>query len=389
MSTPEQDGLRLLADVAVVDFTQALSGPYCTLILADLGADVVKVEPPGRGDDSRHWGPPFVGDDAAYFMSVNRNKRSVTLDLKDPPDLARAHALVAGADVVVENWRPGTAARLGLGADELRERHPRLVICSISGFGQDQGPRSGYDQIVQGTSGVMSLTGPPGEPTKWGVPVGDISAGMFAAHAILAALYDRKTSGTGRTIDVAMQDSLVAMLTHHAARYLSSGVPPVSDHNLHATIAPYGMFRAADGFLNVCVGNDSQFERMGQALDRPDLATDERFATNAARLRHRAVLLDEIEAALAGVTVTEATAALDRVGVPAGRVRDVAEVLDDPATEARRMLLTVDRPGASPARVVNTPWKIDGHTPTVRISPPTLGEHTADVLGELARVART
>ena len=191
-------GLDLLADVRVVDFTQALSGPYCTLMLADLGADVVKVEPPGRGDDSRHWGPPYAGEDATYFMAVNRNKRSVALDLKTEHGLASARALVDDADVVVENWRPGTAARLGLGAESLRTQHPRLVFCSISGFGQDQGTRSGYDQILQGTSGVMSLTGPPGEPTKWGVPVGDLSAGMFATTAILAALHDRARTGVGR-----------------------------------------------------------------------------------------------------------------------------------------------------------------------------------------------
>ncbi len=380
MTARADNGLTLLAGVTVVDFTQALSGPYCTLILADLGADVLKVEPPARGDDSRHWGPPFVGEDAAYFMSINRNKRSVALDLKNPDELARAHTLIASADVVVENWRPGTADRLGLDPRLLRMRHPGLIACSISGFGQDQGNRSGYDQIVQGTSGAMSLTGSPGEPTKWGIPVGDIAAGMFAANAILAALYERQATRVGRTIDIAMQDSLVAMLTHHAARYLNSGVAPVSDHNLHASISPYGMFRASDGFLNICVGNDSQFRRMCQALRCPGLAEDPRYATNSGRLKHRDALIHEMEHALASVTIAEAIVELDEVGVPAGRVRGVAEVLDDPSTIDRQMLLSFEREDTGRARVVNTPWKFDGTAPTVRMAPPRLSEHTAEVL---------
>ncbi len=201
------DAIELLEGIRVVDFTQALSGPYCTLMLADLGADVIKIESRARGDDSRHWGPPFLGSDAAYFMSVNRNKRSVALDLKEPTDAAIAREVIATADVVVENWRPGTARRLGLGAEELRAAHPRLIVCSISGFGQDQGTRSGYDQIVQGTSGVMRMTGAVGEPTKWGVPIADIAAGMFAASAISSALVERVRTGRGRVIDISMQDS--------------------------------------------------------------------------------------------------------------------------------------------------------------------------------------
>jgi crotonobetainyl-CoA:carnitine CoA-transferase CaiB-like acyl-CoA transferase len=377
------DGLHLLDGVRVVDFTQALSGPYCTLMLADLGADVVKVENRDGGDDSRRWGPPFVGDDAAYFMSVNRNKRSLALDLKDPQDKALALRLVAEADVVVENWRPGTAARLGLDAESLRTLHPRLVHCSISGFGQGAGPRSGYDQIVQGESGVMSLTGPVGEPTKWGVPVGDISAGMFAASAILAALYERTTTGTGRSIDIAMQDSLVSMLTHHAARYLNGAPVPVSDHNGHATIAPYGLFRAQDGFVNICVGNDSQFARMCAALEAGHLLGDVRFTTNAERLAHKVELMTAIEESLSTVTVDDALAALAVVGVPSGRVRTIGDVLDDPRTRARQMVLDIDRPDSGPARVVNTPWKFDGVAPAARLAPPRLGEHAADLVEDL------
>ena len=368
-------GLSVLDGVIVVDFTQALSGPYCTLLLADLGADVTKVENAGRGDDSRHWGPPHVGEDAAYFMAVNRNKRSVTLDLKDSADLATARGLIDGADVLVENWRPGTADRLGLGAAELRAGHPALIYCSISGFGQNAGTRSGYDQIVQGTSGVMSLTGPVGEPTKWGVPVGDVAAGMFAAYAIAAALYERRATGMGHTIDIAMQDCLVSMLTHHGARYLNSGEVPTSHHNGHPTIAPYGLFRTADASVNICVGNDDQFRRFCAALDCERLARDTRFLTNSNRLAHRVELFVEIDRVLSVRTAQSVLDALDGVGVPAGRVAGVADVLDSPETRARGMVLQFDRPDCGTARVLNTPCTFDGVVPAVRMPPPRLGEH--------------
>lgn len=375
-------GLSLLDGIHVVDFTQALSGPYCTLMLADLGADVVKVESPQRGDDARHWGPPFVGGDAAYFMSVNRNKRSVAFDLKDTDDLAKVCELIEAADVVVENWRPGTAARLGLGAERLHQLSRRLVVCSISGYGQDMGTRSGYDQILQGTSGVMRITGPAGEPTKWGVPIADIAAGMFAANAIIAALFERERTGTGRVVDIAMQDSLVAMLTHHAARYLSNGITPVSDHNGHSTITPYGMFEVSDGFVNMCVGNDSQYQRMCSALGRPDLAANGRYATNPLRNQHKAELLSELDAVFAALTVAEVVAALQAVGVPVGPVNDIGQVLDDPVTHQRSMVLTFNRDDCGPARVVNTPWKFDSAAPCVRLPPPHLGEHNDEVLAE-------
>lgn len=374
--------LSQLDGVRVVDFTQALSGPYCTLMLADLGAEVTKVESPGRGDDARHWGPPYVGEDAAYFMAVNRNKRSVTLDLKDDRGRDAARSMVARADVVVENWRPGTAERLGLGARTLRAEDPGLVYCSISGFGQDQGTRSGYDQIVQGTSGVMSLTGPAGAPTKWGIPVGDVAAGMFAAYAIVAALYARRSTGIGAAIDISMQDCLVSMLTHHGARYLNGGPVPRTANNGHPTIAPYGMFTTADGFVNICVGNDSQFARFCQALDCRGLIDDARFATNSDRVTHKAELLAVVEPLLAGLTSTHVLAVLDRVGVPAGRVLDLAQVLDDETTEARQMVLDFARDDSGFARVLNTPVKFDGVAPAVRMPPPRLGEHnTAHATG--------
>ena len=367
--------LTLLDGVRVVDFSQALSGPYCTLILADLGADVIKVENPQGGDDSRHWGPPFLGEDAAYFMSINRNKRSVALDLKRADDRRTAETLATSADVVVENWRPGTATRLGLGADDLRKQNPALIYCSISGYGQDQGTKSGYDQILQGTSGVMPMTGPPGEPTKWGVPVGDVASGMFAANAILAALFARRSTGSGTTIDIAMQDSLVSMLTHHVARYLATGVVPPSDHNGHATITPYGLFATSDGHVNICVGNDSQFVRMCQALGCLQLREDPRYATNPSRNEHKSQLLEHLQGVIQSMTVEEVVARLDEVGVPVGPVRDIGQTLEDRQTLERQMILSFEREDSGSARVLNTPWKFDGQAPTVRMPPPRLGEH--------------
>ena len=372
------DGIR------VADFTQALSGPYCTMLLADLGADVVKVERPGRGDDSRHWGPPFVGETAAYFLAVNRNKRSLELDLATPGGREAAAALVASSDVVVENWRPGTAARLGLDAATLRERHPRLVHCSISGFGADGPPRAGYDQIVQGMSGWMSLTGDgAGEPTKAGVPVGDISAGMFAAHGIMAALFKRERTGEGSVVDVAMLDSLVAMLAYQATRFFATGVPPLREGNQHATIAPYGTFATRDGTLNVCVGNDQQFQRLCAALNAQQLGGDSRYQTNPLRLEHREELTEELSEVFRELTCADILARLELAGVPAGPIRTLDEVFADPDVQARGLQLRVEHEQLGEVSVPGGPWRIDGEPVSARLAPPVLGQHNAQIMQEL------
>jgi len=372
------DGIR------VADFTQALSGPYCTMLLADLGADVVKVERPGRGDDSRHWGPPFVGDTAAYFLAVNRNKRSLELDLRSPGGREAAAALVAKSDVVVENWRPGTSARLGLDAVTLRERHPRLVHCSISGFGSDGPPRAGYDQIVQGMSGWMSLTGDgAGEPIKAGVPVGDISAGMFAAHGIMAALFKRERTGEGSVVDVAMLDSLVAMLAYQATRFFATGVPPLREGNQHATIAPYGTFPTKDGSLNVCVGNDQQFQRLCAALNAQQLGGDSRYQTNPLRLEHRAELTDDLSKVFRGLTSADLLERLELAGVPAGPIRTLDEVFADEDVQRRALQLRVEHEQLGEVSVPGGPWRIDGEPVSARLPPPVLGQHTAQILEEL------
>ena len=373
-----------LEGIRVADFTQALSGPYCTMLLADLGADVVKVERPGRGDDSRHWGPPFVGDTAAYFLAVNRNKRSLELDLRSPGGREAAAALVAVSDVVVQNWRPGTSARLGLDAVTLTQRHPRLVHCSISGFGSDGPPRAGYDQIVQGMSGWMSLTGDgAGEPTKAGVPVGDISAGMFAAHGIMAALFKRERTGQGSVVDVAMLDSLVAMLAYQATRFFATGVPPLREGNQHATIAPYGTFSTSDGSLNVCVGNDDQFQRLCVALAAHHLGGDPHYQTNPLRLEHRDELTGDLSKVLSELTSADILERLEQAGVPAGPIRTLDQVFADKEVQSRALQLRVEHEQLGEVSVPGGPWRIDGAPVSARLAPPVLGQHTAQILKEL------
>jgi crotonobetainyl-CoA:carnitine CoA-transferase CaiB-like acyl-CoA transferase len=373
-----------LARVRVLDLTHALAGPYCTMLLGDLGADVLKLEPPGEGDHARHWGPPFVGGESSYFLSVNRNKRSVALDLKAPAGRRAATELALASDVVVENFKPGTAARLGLGPEELRGREPRLVYASISGFGQGRPTLAGYDQIAQGTSGLMSITGEPdGPPTKVGVPVGDITAGMFAAHAILAALLEREATGRGRTIDVALNDALLALHTYQAGRYFATGEPPAREGNYHATIAPYGTFATRDGYLNVAVGSDAQYRRFCQALEAPELADDPRFATNADRQRSRPQLTAEIERRLAARTTAEWRRVMEAAGIPAGPINSLADAFDDHVAVDRQMRLDIPHPAAGRIGQVGAPWKLDGDSSPIRRPPPLLGEHTEEVLREV------
>jgi crotonobetainyl-CoA:carnitine CoA-transferase CaiB-like acyl-CoA transferase len=373
-----------LAGIRVLDLTHALAGPFCTMLLADLGADVLKVEPPGEGDHSRRWGPPFVNGESTYFMSVNRNKRSVALDLKNDASLQAAIDLALASDVLVENFRPGTAARLGLGWDVLHERRPELVYASISGFGQGRPTLAGYDQIAQGTSGLMSITGEPqGQPTKVGVPVGDLVAGMFAAHAIMAALIERSRTGVGRYVDVALNDGLLALLTYQAGRYFATGEPPGREGNHHPTVAPYGTFATRDGHLNLAVGSDEQYRRFCEALQAPELAGDPRFATNAERQAARAELAVEIERRLTRRTTGEWLARMEAAGIPAGPILDLARAFADPVAVEREMRVDLDHPVAGRIGQVGAPWKLDGFSSPIRLAPPLLGQHTSDVLTEV------
>ena len=378
------DGLAPLPlkGVRILDFTHALAGPYCTMLLGDLGADVVKVEPPG-GDHSRQWGPPFIGGESSYFLSVNRNKRSVVLDLKSEPAREAAEALALASDVVVENFKPGTMDRLGLGADRLQGMKVRLVYAAISGFGQNQPTLAGYDQIAQGTSGMMSVNATPdGPPTKVGIPIGDIAAGMFASNVILAALVERGTTGAGRRIDVALNDSLLALFTYQAGRFFATGEIPTQEGNFHATIAPYGTFAASDGFINVAVASDAQFHRFCEAIHAPELARDPRFATNALRQAARPELVREIEVHLRQASREEWLARFEQFGIPAGPILDMEEAFASPLATSRQMRLEIEHPKAGPISQVGAPWKVDGSSSPVRRPPPMLGQHTEEVLRE-------
>ena len=375
-----------LDGLLVLDFSRVLAGPYCTMQLADLGARVIKVEQPGRGDDTRAWGPPFVGRESAYFLSVNRNKESLALDLKQPRARPIVEALLARADVVVENFRPGTMHRLGLGYDAIAARHPRVVYCSISGFGQT-GPRraeAGYDAMMQAEGGLMSVTGAAdGPPFRLGVAIADIATGMFAVQGILAALFARERSpqhARGQHVDIAMLDAVTALLTYQAAIAFSTGETPARMGNRHPSIAPYDTFAAADGDFVLSVGNDDQFRRLARVLGRPSLAEDARFATNADRVGNYTALRGELAPLLETWTRAGLLKTLTAAGVPSGAVRTVTEALADPQLVAREMIVPLEHATAGPIRVLGTPLKLSGTPATVRTPPPALGQHTGAIL---------
>jgi len=387
-SAPARAGA--LAGLRVLDLTRILSGPFATMTLADLGADVVKVEQPGSGDDTRQWGPPFQGAEAAYFLAVNRNKRSVALDLKSAEGLAAVRQLAAEADVLVENFRPGTAARLGLGYEDVAAVNPRIVYASISGYGQT-GPdalRPGYDAIAQARSGLMSVTGEPdGPPVRVGVSATDLTAAMWALVGILAALVEREGSGRGQWVDISLLDGQVSWLTYVASGYFASGEVPRRYGSAHPTIAPYQAFATSDGEVMLAVGNDSMWRRFAPAAGLGELVDDPRFTTNPDRVRHRAHLIPLVAAALATRTTQEWISTLDAAGVPAGPVQTVDEVMADEQVLARGMVLQTEHPTAGPLQMVGCPVRMSATPPQLRLPPPLLGQHTAEVLAELAATA--
>jgi crotonobetainyl-CoA:carnitine CoA-transferase CaiB-like acyl-CoA transferase len=377
-----------LSGTRVVDLTRALAGPYCTLLLGDMGADVIKIELPGSGDETRQWGPPFLAGESSYFMSVNRNKRSVTLDLKSAGGTAALKRLTQSADVLVENFRPGTMERLSLSYAQANEINASLVYCSISGFGQD-GPRSkqpAYDGILQGMGGVQFLTGEPeGTPARVGVPIGDICAGMFAAYAIAGALYwrERDPGRRGQFIDTSMLGGQVALLSYQAGRYFATGSAPTRIGNRHASIAPYEMFRTSDGYVNVAAANEPMWQRFCKALDLLGLLSDARFATNPDRVTNRADLSALIEERLTQLTQAEVLSRLEAAEVPVGPVYDLAQVFSDPQAKHLGMAQPTPHPKVPDLRTTGFPWRMSETDPEVRCPPPLLGEHTAAVLREL------
>jgi len=375
-----------LAGVLVLDLTRVLAGPYCTMVLADLGARVIKIEPPTVGDDSRHIGP-FVKGKSAYFMSINRGKESIALDLKQEADRAVFDRLLAVGDVLVENYRGGTMEKLGYGWEALHPRFPRLIYAAASGFGHS-GPyraRAAYDMVVQGMGGIMSLTGHPGAPpTRVGTSVGDITAGLFTAIGINAALFERMRSGEGRKVDVAMLDCQIAILENAIARYFSTGQVPGPLGARHPSITPFEAFRTADGWMIVAAGNDQLFRKLAEALGRPDLAQNELFASNELRTRHAAALKAEIEQALAAHGTAQWLAIIDAAGVPCGPINDVAQALADPQIVARNMVVSVDDPDVGRLNMAGNPIKLSGvPDPDTRRPAPALDADRERILREI------
>ena len=369
-----------LHGITVLDLTRVLSGPYCSMMLADMGARVIKIEQPRKGDDTRGWGPPFLEGESAYFLSINRNKESVTLDFKQPEGRAVLDRLIAKADVLVENFRPGTLTKVNLDYPSLAPKYPRLIYCSISGFGQT-GPRrgeAGYDAVMQGEGGLMSITGAAGGlPVRLGVAIADIVSGMFAAQGITLALFARERSGRGQAVDIAMLDSVVALLTYQAGICFATNAAPPRLGNRHPTIVPYETFAAADGDFVLAVGNDDQWRRFCGVAD---LGDDARFATN----RQRVTNYDELRPILAARLRTRPRAAwieaLTTAGVPCGSVRDLQEVFADPQVAARDMITTLEHAKAGALKLLGTPLKLSDTPGAVRTPPPLLGEHTDAVL---------
>jgi formyl-CoA transferase/CoA:oxalate CoA-transferase len=380
---PREGALR---GVRVLDLTRILSGPFSTMILADLGADVIKVEDAARGDDTRHWGPPFHGNDAAYFHAVNRNKRSLAIDLKSEHGAAVVRRLAQSADVLVENFRPGTAARLGLGYDELSAVNPRLVYGSVSGYGHT-GPMSqdaGYDAIAQAMSGAMSVTGEAdGEPVRFGTSAADLAAGMWVTIGILAALVSRDQTGRGQHVDVALLDGLTAWLTYVAQNYFASGETPRRYGSAHPNIVPYQGFPTGDGELMVAAGNDGLWWRFVQVVGLDDLVEDERFATNPGRVSNRAELVPLIEDALSRRSAAEWTDLLTAAGVPVGPILTVPEAVAHPQVLAREMVVDLPHTEEGTIRTLGSPLKLSDTPPTLRHASPGHGQDTAAILADM------
>jgi crotonobetainyl-CoA:carnitine CoA-transferase CaiB-like acyl-CoA transferase len=369
-----------LEGVRVLDLSRVLAGPYATMVLADLGADVLKVEHPERGDDTRHWGPPFARGESAYFLSVNRNKRSVGLDFKKAEDLERVKNLAAGSDVVIENLRRGALEKLGLGYEALRETNPGLVYCSITGFGpgKDQ-DRPGYDFLIQARGGIMGITGfPDGEPTKVGVAIADIVCGLYAATAVLAALHRRSETGEGSRIEVPLFETQLSWLANRAQEYLVSGEDKGRMGNAHPTIVPYQTFDASDKPIAVAVGNNIQFANLCKAIGREELAQDERYATNPDRVANREELVEILQQVFSKLPADEWVEKIREAGVPCGPVNALADVFTDEHVLSSGILRDVDHPAAGILKMLASPVLVDGERLPIRRPPPTLGQHTQE-----------
>ena len=372
-----------IAGTRVVDLTRILAGPLCTMMLGDMGAEVIKVEPPGTGDDTRGWGPPFANGEAAYFLGVNRNKRSLTLNLAAKDGQEILQQLVRKADVVVENFKLGTLEKWGITNAWLEKNTPRAIRCSITGYGSS-GPDAalpGYDFILQAESGLMSICGEPdGAPTKYGVAIVDVVTGLYACNAILAALAARSRTGRGQHLELSLYETSLFMLANVAANYLAAGKDGGRFGNGHPSIVPYTTYPTRDGMVAVAVGNDAQFAKLAQAIGRPEWGADARFAKNKDRVAHRELLDGLIADTLRTAAATAWIEKLKAAGVPCGRINSVKQAFDDPQTGARRMVETVEHPTLGVLKLVGTPFKFSGTPTSVRRAPPTLGQHTEEIL---------
>jgi|SRR5690606_25650582 len=386
-----------LSHIRVLDLSRVLAGPWAGQNLADLGAEVIKVERPGSGDDTRAWGPPYLKDqngqpttESAYYLSANRNKRSVTIDFTKPEGQELVRKLAASADVVLENFKVGGLRKYGLDYESLARINPRLIYCSVTGFGQD-GPyaaRAGYDFMIQGLGGLMSITGrgndePGAGPIKVGVALTDIMTGLYSTIAVLAALAHREVSGEGQYIDMALLDVQVACLANQAMNFLTTGQPPVRLGNAHPNIVPYQDFPTADGDMILTIGNDGQFAKFAQLAGHPEWAEDPRFATNAARVKHRDVLIPLIRQATVMRTTAEWIELLEQAGVPCGPINDLKQVFDDPQVQARGLRIEMPHPTAGRVPLVANPIRLSKTPVQYRLAPPLLGQHTHSVLKEL------
>lgn len=375
-----------LEGIRVLDLSRALAGPFCTMMLGDMGADVVKVEMPKVGDEARHYGPPFQEGESSYFLSVNRNKRSITLNLKSEKGKEILRELVKRSDVLVENFRPGTMEDLGLGYESLKEIHPGLIYCAITGFGP-KGPdaqRPGYDLIAQGMGGIMSVTGSPeGPPYRVGIAQADITAGMFAAYGIMVALFHRERTGEGERVETSLFQSQIAQLTFQAGRYFATGVSPKPQGNQHPLIAPYESFRTKDGHINIAVGNNALWATFCKVLGLESYEKDPRFETNPRRVENRGTLIDIIEERTSKFTSEELRRMLDEAGIPNGPVWSIGEALTAPQTLALGMVQELDHPRAGRIKVTGIPVSLSHSPGSLRLPPPVLGQHTQEVLTDL------
>ena len=375
-----------LKGIRVLDLSRVLAGPYCTMVLGDLGADVIKVERPGSGDDTRAWGPPWAGGESAYYLSVNRNKRSVTLDIKQPEAQEIIRDLAAKSDIVVENYKLGTLEKLGIGYEQLSELNPRLIWATISGYGPD-GPfanRPGYDFVAQGEAGIMAITGEPdGAPMKVGVAIVDVTTGLYTAVAVLAALRERETSGFGQRVDSNLMSSAVAWLVNVGSNHLVSGNSAKRYGNAHANIVPYQVFKARDQHITVAVGNDVQFRALCRILGIPEYGDDPRFSTNPARVEHRDELVTRIQDILETRDAQEWLDEIVAAGIPSGPINSIEQVFSHPQVLARNMVVEAEHPTAGSIRMAGIPFELSRTPAAVRSAPPLLGEHTADILAEV------